>query len=117
MLKDFEVFERTIVAYFPRSRRKAIVSVMKEIDTALGSYIRGQFIVCVIVGIFAYIGYIVIDMPYATAACKHCQLCLTLCPTWGLSLELLLLWSWHQPYRLKWSNCCHCEHTVPGVGE
>lgn len=65
MLKDFEVFERTIVAYLPRSRRKAIVSVMKEIDTALGNYIRGQFIVCVIVGIFAYIGYIIIDMPYA----------------------------------------------------
>ena len=65
MLKDFDVFERTVVAYLPRSRRKAIVSVMKEIDTALGNYIRGQFIVCVIVGIFAYIGYIVIDMPYA----------------------------------------------------
>ncbi|WP_342552464.1 AI-2E family transporter [Paenibacillus sp. FSL R7-0652] len=65
MLKDFDVFERTVVAYLPRARRKAIVSVMKEIDTALGNYIRGQFIVCVIVGIFAYIGYIVIDMPYA----------------------------------------------------
>ncbi len=65
MLKDFEVFERTVVAYLPRSRRKAIVSVMKEIDTALGNYIRGQFIVCVIVGIFAYIGYVIIDMPYA----------------------------------------------------
>ncbi len=38
---------------------------MKEIDTALGNYIRGQFIVCAIVGIFAYIGYVVIDMPYA----------------------------------------------------
>ena len=38
---------------------------MKEIDTALGNYVRGQFIVCVIVGVFAYMGYMVIGMPYA----------------------------------------------------
>ena len=65
MLKDFEVFERTVVAYLPRSKRKSIVSVFKEIDTALGNYVRGQFIVGVIVGLFAYTGYRMVGMPYA----------------------------------------------------
>jgi predicted PurR-regulated permease PerM len=37
---------------------------MKDIDQALGNYIRGQFLVCLIVGILAYIGYWIIGMPY-----------------------------------------------------
>lgn len=65
ILKDFEVFQRTAVSYLPRSRRKAIVTLIKEIDTALGNYVRGQFLVCLIIGVFAYIGYMVIGMPYA----------------------------------------------------
>jgi len=65
ILKDFEVFERTVVSCLPRSRRKAIVSMLKDIDAALGNYIRGQFLVCLIIGILAYIGYALIGMPYA----------------------------------------------------
>lgn len=65
ILKDFEVFQRTAVSHLPRNRRKAIVALLKEIDTALGNYIRGQFLVCLIIGVFAYIGYVLIGMPYA----------------------------------------------------
>lgn len=65
ILKDFEVFERTVLTYVPKSHRKSAVRLLKEIDEALGSYIRGQFIVCVIVGVLAYIGYWSIGMPYA----------------------------------------------------
>ncbi|OAB34097.1 AI-2E family transporter [Paenibacillus glacialis] len=65
ILKDFDVFERTVVSYLPRSGRKTIVVVLKEIDSALGSYVRGQFMVCLIIGVFAYIGYMIIGMPYA----------------------------------------------------
>ncbi|MET3210104.1 MAG: AI-2E family transporter [Bacillota bacterium] len=65
ILKDFDVFERAIVSYLPRSRRKAIVTVLKEIDQALGNYVRGQLLVCVIIGVMAYIGYMLIGMPYA----------------------------------------------------
>jgi predicted PurR-regulated permease PerM len=53
ILKDFDVFER------------AIVTVLKEIDLALGNYVRGQLLVCVIIGVMAYIGYMLIGMPYA----------------------------------------------------
>ncbi|MEF2968926.1 AI-2E family transporter [Paenibacillus sp. M1] len=65
MLKDFEVFERMILKYLPRSRRKSIVSLLKDIDEALGNYVRGQLLVCVIIGVLAYIGYMIIGMPFA----------------------------------------------------
>jgi len=65
ILKDFEVFERTVITYVPKAHRKNTVRLLKDIDTALGSYIRGQFIVCVIVGALAYGGYLLIGMPYA----------------------------------------------------
>ncbi|NIK74912.1 putative PurR-regulated permease PerM [Paenibacillus castaneae] len=65
ILKDFEVFERTVITYVPKTHRKNTVRLLKDIDSALGSYIRGQFLVCVIVGILAYCGYLIIGMPYA----------------------------------------------------
>ncbi|XEC97689.1 AI-2E family transporter [Paenibacillus tarimensis] len=65
ILKDFEVFERTVITYVPRSHRKSTVRLFKDIDEALGSYIRGQFLVCLIVGLLAYIGYWLIGLPYA----------------------------------------------------
>ncbi|NMM51745.1 AI-2E family transporter [Paenibacillus aquistagni] len=65
ILKDFEVFERAVIAYVPRSHRKHLVMMFKDIDAALGNYIRGQFLVCVIIGVLAYIGYIIIGLPYA----------------------------------------------------
>ena len=65
ILKDFDVFERTVITYVPKSHRKNTVRLMKDIDHALGSYIRGQFLVCLIVGILAYCGYLLIGMPYA----------------------------------------------------
>ncbi|MUT67255.1 AI-2E family transporter [Paenibacillus sp. NEAU-GSW1] len=64
ILKDFDVFERTVITYVPKSHRKNTVRLLKDIDSALGSYIRGQFIVCAIVGILAYIGYLIIGIPY-----------------------------------------------------
>lgn len=65
ILKDFDVFERTVITYVPKSHRKNTVRLMKDIDHALGSYIRGQFLVCLIVGVLAYCGYLLIGMPYA----------------------------------------------------
>ncbi|MCR8644083.1 AI-2E family transporter [Paenibacillus sp. N1-5-1-14] len=64
ILKDFQLIERTALAIVPRSHRKEVVSLLIDIDTALGSYIRGQLLVCLIVGVFAYIGYWIIGMPY-----------------------------------------------------
>lgn len=64
ILKDFRLIEKTVLAVVPKTHRRHVIKLLLEIDDALGNYIRGQFLVCVIVGTFAYIGYWIIDMPY-----------------------------------------------------
>lgn len=64
MLKDFRLMEKTALTIVPKKHRKHTIKLLMDIDSALGNYIRGQFIVCVIVGVLAYIGYWIIDMPY-----------------------------------------------------
>ena len=65
ILKDYEVMERAVITYVPKAHRKPTIRMFKDIDEALGSYIQGQFLVCVIVGLLAYIGYMVIGVPYS----------------------------------------------------
>jgi predicted PurR-regulated permease PerM len=65
MMKDMDLFEKAALEFVPRARRKSAVRLMKDIDEALGSYIRGQFIVSLCIGILAYIGYLIIGLPYA----------------------------------------------------
>ncbi|MFC0212531.1 AI-2E family transporter [Paenibacillus chartarius] len=64
MLKDFQMLEKTALAVVPKSQRQRIVRLLLDIDTALGHYIRGQLLVCLIVGALAYFGYLIIGMPY-----------------------------------------------------
>jgi len=64
ILKDLDAFERAIINFVPRSRRQGVIRLFKDIDEALGNYIRGQFIVCAIVGLLAYTGYWLIGLPY-----------------------------------------------------
>ncbi|GIQ70113.1 UPF0118 membrane protein YrrI [Xylanibacillus composti] len=64
MMKDFQLIERSALTFVPKSKRKEIVTLLKDIDNALGNYIRGQLLVCVIVGALAYVGYMIIDAPY-----------------------------------------------------
>lgn len=65
ILKDYQLIEKTVLATVPRSHRKSAIRLVIDIDTALGNYIRGQFIVCILIGLLAYIGYWLIGMPYA----------------------------------------------------
>ncbi|WP_199617312.1 AI-2E family transporter [Paenibacillus alkalitolerans] len=64
ILKDFQLIEKTVLTFVPSNHRKRTIRLLTDIDKALGNYIRGQFIVCVIIGIFAYIGYWLIGIPY-----------------------------------------------------
>lgn len=64
MMKDFKLIESTVLTLLPKNQRKGMIKLVLDIDKALGNYVRGQFIVCVVVGIFAYIGYLLIDLPY-----------------------------------------------------
>lgn len=65
MMKDAQTLETGVKNLIPRSKRKEMLGLFHEIDQALGNYIRGQLLVCVVVSVFAYIGYWIIGLPYA----------------------------------------------------
>ncbi|MCY0888432.1 MAG: AI-2E family transporter [Alicyclobacillaceae bacterium] len=65
MLKDGRGIGRAVVRLWPKSRREEAKSLLLGIDATLGRYIRGQLLVMLAVGILAYIGYLVVGMPYA----------------------------------------------------
>jgi len=65
MLKDQKMLERATVALVPKKHRKIVVQMLHDIDDALGSYVRGQLLVMLVVGILTYAGLLVVHMPYA----------------------------------------------------
>jgi predicted PurR-regulated permease PerM len=64
ILKDFHLIERSALAFVPPQYKQRTINMVTEIDQALGSYIRGQLLVSLIIGTCAYIGYWLIDLPY-----------------------------------------------------
>ncbi len=65
MLKDFQLIEKTALTFVPKKHRVKTVKLLMDIDMALGNYVRGQFIVCLIIGALGYLGYWIIGLPYA----------------------------------------------------
>ncbi|MFA9557154.1 AI-2E family transporter [Evansella sp. AB-rgal1] len=65
LLKDMDLVKKVTWYLTPKKARKEGASLIKDIDKSLGYYIRGQLMVCALVGILAYIGFWIIDMPYA----------------------------------------------------
>ena len=65
ILKDFHVMERAVLSIVPRNLQKQTIQMLVDMDHALGGYIHGQFLVCIIVGCLSYVGYWIIGMPYA----------------------------------------------------
>ena len=64
MMKDYKIIEKTVLTFVPKHYRKGTVRLIVNIDKALGNYVRGQLIVCAVVGMFAYIGYWLVGLPY-----------------------------------------------------
>ncbi|MEH7156979.1 AI-2E family transporter [Neobacillus drentensis] len=50
MLKDFPLIKRTLWYLTPKQWRKKGTLFLKDVDESLGSYIRGQLLVCMIIG-------------------------------------------------------------------
>lgn len=67
LLKDMKPMHRAVLTFVPGTYRVQVSRLLHDIDCALGSYIRGQLIVCAILGFLAYIGYKIIHLPYAGA--------------------------------------------------
>lgn len=65
MLKDGHKLPETILRFVPSSYRKEALRMMKETANTLATYIQGQMLVCLFVGVSTFIGYLIIDLPYA----------------------------------------------------
>jgi len=55
---------RALLRLFPTQRRRNIREFLQLAETKLGGYIRGQGLLCIAVGLAAFIAYVLIGLPY-----------------------------------------------------
>jgi predicted PurR-regulated permease PerM len=64
LLKDFTIMKKAVWYLTPRSWRKEGVLFLRDIDKSLGSYIRGQLLVCAAIGTISSLLFWVFGMRY-----------------------------------------------------
>ena len=65
MLKDNHRFAPSVAILFPESKREHVKKILKEMDKTISTYIQGQMLVSLIVGVLLYIGYLIIGLNYS----------------------------------------------------
>lgn len=64
LLMDLDRFKKQFLELTPPNHRREVAYVSGEVGTALGSFVRGQLLVALIVGIGSSIGMWAIDLPF-----------------------------------------------------
>lgn len=65
LLKDATKFKEYCLRLFPKKFRHDIQEILNQMDTQVGSYIRGQILVAFCIGVLLFIGYLIIGLDYA----------------------------------------------------
>ncbi|GAE31191.1 AI-2E family transporter [Halalkalibacter hemicellulosilyticus] len=65
MLKEGEKAPKQVLRLLPSKQQQEGRRILKDMDFALSSYIQGQIIVSVCVGVLMYIGYLIIGVEYS----------------------------------------------------
>ena len=65
MFKDGHRFPQAVSRFIPADYRDEGLKILKETGETLSAYIQGQVMVASMVGILAFIGYLLIDLRYA----------------------------------------------------
>lgn len=65
MIKDYQLIKRSLWYVTPSKWREKSVEFVKDVDKTLGAYLRGQIILCLIVGILSALLFYLIGMKYA----------------------------------------------------
>ncbi|MBD2848003.1 AI-2E family transporter [Paenibacillus sp. IB182496] len=65
LLKDGKRMPRYIASGLPTRMRSHSLRIMREINTQISGYIRGQIIVSCCIGLLLYIGYLIIGLKYS----------------------------------------------------
>ncbi|MBZ5750908.1 AI-2E family transporter [Metabacillus rhizolycopersici] len=66
LLKDGKSLPKYILTFLPVTFRNQSFTVMKEINSSISLYIRGQIIVSFCIGILMFIGFLIIGLEYAS---------------------------------------------------
>lgn len=64
MLKDYHLLKKAAWYLTPRQWRQQGVLFIRDVNSSLGNYIRGQLLVCVLIGSLSSIFLWIVDMPY-----------------------------------------------------
>ena len=64
MLKDYGVIKKAVWYITPKKWRAGGTIFLQDIDKSLGGYIRGQILVCVVIGTISSLGFWIFDMKY-----------------------------------------------------
>ena len=65
LLKDASQFNKFVISLLPKKFEKSVAETIDEIDDKVGSYIQGQMLVSLCIGVMLFIGYNVIGLHYA----------------------------------------------------
>lgn len=63
--KDFNRIKKGIKSLIPLKYKEPAVKIVRDIDVIIGKFIRGQLLVCLVLGILSYIGLILIGFDYS----------------------------------------------------
>ena len=65
LLKDASKFNKFVISLLPAKLEKSVEETIDEIDEKVGSYIQGQMLVSLCIGVMLFIGYNIIGLHYA----------------------------------------------------
>ncbi|KXB58861.1 AI-2E family transporter [Gemelliphila asaccharolytica] len=88
LLKDSEKFKDFVIKKLPEKSKNPIKNTIEEIDNTVGSYIAGQMLVSLCVGILLFIGYQIIGLKYAVSLATLAAL-LSIVPYLGPMIAIL----------------------------
>ena len=56
---------RALALFAPFERRRAIRSLLTDVEHTVGAYLRGQSLVCLVIGVMAFVAYRALGVPHA----------------------------------------------------
>lgn len=65
LLKNDQKFIHYFLSIFPPKHRQDIKEVIRTMDHQVGAYLKGQLIVCIIIGSLTFFGFLLIGMPFS----------------------------------------------------
>jgi predicted PurR-regulated permease PerM len=65
LLRDWPGILRAVEGWWPRRELPAFRAVMRDCDSALGGFVRGQSMVCLVLAVFYAVGWSVVGLDYA----------------------------------------------------